>query len=90
MCNEEKYVGQLGRYADVDDEDYKQRFIQEYNELKGRYDRLARMTVKYHAGTLDFKPDCPISLLEEQQSLMGNYLRVLKIRAEIEHIKLEC
>ncbi len=85
---EEKYVGQLGRYADIDNEDYKQRFIQEYTELKSRYDRLANMTIKYRAGTLEFKPDCPIELLEEQQSIMGRYLRILKIRAEIEKVEL--
>ena len=44
-------------------EDYKLRMINEYKELKGKYDRLHRMLVKYDAGKLDFtpttKPDKP-------------------------------
>ena len=46
------------------------------------------MTVKYEAGTLDFTPDCPLDLLKEQKKHMGNYIRTLKIRAEIEKIQL--
>lgn len=32
--------------------------------------------------------DCPLELLREQQSLMGQYLHVLEIRAVIENIDL--
>ena len=46
------------------------------------------MCVKYEAGTLSFTPKCPLDLLKEQKAYMGNYLRVLEIRAEIEKIKL--
>lgn len=70
------------------DKDYKHRFIAEYWQVKNRYDALHRMTVKYAAGTLDFTPSCSLELLNEQKSHMGNYLRVLEIRAEIEHINL--
>ena len=73
------------------DEDYKKRFIAEYWQTKNRYDALHRMTIKYEAGTLDFTPTCPLGLLKEQKSLMGNYIRCLEIRAEIEKIDLhEC
>ena len=68
--------------------DYKERFKIEYAELKERYDKLHKMLVKYEAGTLDFEPTCSIDLLKEQASYMGNYLRVLEIRAEIEKIEL--
>lgn len=68
--------------------DYKERFKAEYQQLKIRYDKLDAMTVKYEAGTLDFTPNCSLELLKEQKMHMGCYLRCLKIRAEIEGIKL--
>ena len=46
-------------------EDYKLRMINEYKELKGKYDWLHRMLVKYDAGKLDFTPTCPIDLLKK-------------------------
>ena len=69
-------------------EDYKDRFKAEYHQAKIRYDKLDAMTVKYEAGTLDFKPSCPLDLLLKQKAFMGNYIRTLKIRAEIEGIEL--
>ena len=68
--------------------DYKERFKAEYHQLKTRYDKLDTMTVKYEAGTLNFTPTCSLDLLKEQKKHMGNYLRCLKIRAEIEGIEL--
>lgn len=69
--------------------DYKARFVLEYWQLRERYTKLHAVIVKYYAGTLDFTPSCPINWLEEQAKYMGNYLRVLEIRAEIEKIKLD-
>lgn len=69
--------------------DYKERFLAEYFQAKIRYDNLDAMTVKYEAGTLLFTPDCSIELLKEQKMYMGNYIRCLKIRAEIEGIDLK-
>ena len=69
--------------------DWKERFVQEYKELKERYNKLHRMIIKYEAGTLDFTPNCPLELLKEQKMYMGEYLRVLEIRSEIEDIDLE-
>ena len=69
-------------------EDYKKRFVAEYWQTKNRYDALHRMTIRYEAGTLEFKPTCSVELLKEQKSHMGNYLRVLEIRAEIVGINL--
>lgn len=68
--------------------DYKERFKAEYQQTKIRYDKLDDMTVKYEAGTLAFEPKCSLDLLKEQKMHMGCYLRCLKIRAEIEGIKL--
>ncbi len=73
---------------DMTSDDYERRFIAEYYQTKIRYDKLDAMTVKYEAGTLNFKPKCSLDLLLKQKALMGNYIRTLKIRAEIEGIKL--
>lgn len=70
----------------MNSEHWENRFLAEYRQTKIRYDRLHRMIVKYHAGTLDFKPKCDLGLLEEQESAMGHYLKILEIRAEIEGI----
>jgi len=68
--------------------DYKERFKAEYQQVKIRYDKLDAMTAKYEAGTLPFTPNCSLDLLKEQKKHMGNYIRCLKIRAEIEGITL--
>ena len=69
--------------------DYKERFKAEYLQTKIRYEKLHKMTVKYEAGTLNFEPSCSLEILKEQKSYMGNYLRMLEIRAEIEKIDLD-
>lgn len=67
---------------------YVNRMIAEYHELKDKYNKLHRMLVKHEAGTLDFEPTCPIELLEHQANVMGEYLHILEVRAEIENVKL--
>lgn len=73
----------------MNSEYFKERFKAEYMQTKIRYDKLDEMTVKYEAGTLPFTPNCSLELLKEQKKHMGNYINCLKIRAEIENIKLE-
>ena len=68
--------------------EYTERFKAEYYQTKIRYDKLHKMVVKYEAGTLDFEPTCDISILENQLYDMGNYLKDLEVRAEIEKIEL--
>lgn len=70
------------------DDDWKKRFIAEYLQTKIRYNNLHRMLVKADAGTLEFEPTCPIDVLKNQKSFMGQYLNQLEIRAEIENIPL--
>ena len=70
------------------EKNYRVRFIAEYLQTEIRYDKLHRMGVRYEAGTLDFTPDCSLELLKRQASLMGQYLYVLELRAEIEGIEL--
>ena len=69
-------------------EDYKDRFKAEYYQTKIRYDKLHKMLVKNEAGVLDFTPTVLISKLMEQKRYMGEYLRMLEIRAAIENIDL--
>ena len=68
--------------------DYKERFQAEYLQTKIRYEKLHKMLIKHEAGTLDFKPNCSIELLNNQVHYMGYYLKVLEIRAEIEGIDI--
>ena len=68
--------------------DFKDRFKAEYYQAKIRYNKLHAMTIKYEAKTLNYTPSCSLELLKEQKSYMGNYIRILEIRAEIEGIKL--
>lgn len=68
--------------------DYKERFKAEYHQTKIRYDKLHAMCIKYEAGTLPFTPTCSLELLTKQKRHMGNYLRCLEVRAQIEGITL--
>lgn len=74
--------------CEVGEPEWKTRFKSEYSELKERYNKLHKMLVKHDAGTLEFKPTCPIELLRKQKATMGGYLNILEIRAEIENITL--
>ena len=80
-------------------EDYKERFKAEYYQTKIRYEKLKAFNTKIEAarhvqyGMGKYKcpmpeHDCPDELLREQQSVMGNYLHILEVRAAIEGIEL--
>lgn len=69
-------------------DDYKERFVAEYAQLKIRYDKLYAVLEKYAADKLDFKPTCPIEILYEQLDHMEAYLSVLETRAKYEGIEL--
>lgn len=72
----------------MNSDDYKDRFKAEYYQTKIRYDKLHKMLIKYEAGTLDFTPTVPVTKLIEQKRYMGEYLRMLEIRAAIENIEI--
>ena len=72
----------------MDSRDYKERFRAEYYQLDIRLAKLHKMLVKYAAGTLDFKPDCPIEVLVSQEAAMLSYKHALEMRAEYEGIEL--
>ena len=67
---------------------HQERFANEYHELKVKRDKLHAMNVKYEAGRLDFKPDCPLELLQKQESVMKQHLAVLEARSLIENVTL--
>ena len=69
-------------------DNYKERFKAEYYQTKIRYEKLHKMIIKYEAGTLEFKPSTSLSCLKQQLAGMGQYLYILELRAEIEHIDL--
>lgn len=69
-------------------EAYKLRMIDEYRELKKKYDKLHVLLVRHDAGKLDSQLSCPIDLLRKQASVMGQYLYILETRAVIEDICL--
>ena len=69
-------------------EEYKERFIKEYNELSERITKLDNTLKKYKNGELALDPNCPYELLYTQLIYMVNYLHILERRAKIEGIKL--
>ena len=72
--------------------DYKERFVAEYQQAKIRYEKLKHFCDVIEASQLakieEPKHDCPLELLREQKSIMGQYLHVLELRAVIENIVL--
>lgn len=83
----------------MDSKDYKERFKAEYWQLKIRYEKLKKFNTQIEAAARSecaevgvlVKPkySCPASMLREQQSIMGEYLHMLEMRAVFEEIDLE-
>ena len=71
-------------------EDYKERFIAEYAQVKIRYLRLERVLKRVFDKTDPdcFTPTCPIEILVNQWVNMKNYLSIMQERAFIEDIDL--
>ena len=82
----------------MNSDSYKERFIAEYWQAKIRYEKLKAFNNKIEASerTQYGSPkqvempthDCPSELLRHQQSVMGEYLHLLEVRAVIEDINL--
>ena len=82
----------------MNSECYKDRFVAEYLQTKIRYEKLKALNNKieaaerteYMAKAVEMPThDCPADLLREQQSIMGQYLHLLEVRAVIEGIDLK-
>lgn len=73
-------------------DNYKERFVAEYHQVKIRYEKLKNFCNKIEVETMlgkeVTKHDCPLELLREQQKYMGLYLSILEKRALIENIVL--
>ncbi len=81
--------------------DYRERFAAEYLQTKIRYQKLKKFNTKIEAAEIDRvnrgplakcedpKHDCPRELLRDQQRVMGEYLHLLELRAELEEIDLD-
>lgn len=78
---------------------YKERFKAEYLQTLIRYEKLKAFNTRIEAahktrfakpGSMVEEPkhDCPLDVLREQQSIMGQYLHMLELRAVIEGINL--
>ena len=99
-----RYASPLGETVEgMLSPDYRERFKAEYAQLKIRHEKLKTFNNKIEAArrtrycpldsdervTVEMpKHDCPDDLLREQQNIMGEYLRVLEVRAVIEGIDL--
>ncbi len=78
-------------------DDYKERFKAEYLQIKIRYEKLKDLTTRIEAASRTKENivqyampvvDCPYDILREQQSIMGQYLHILEVRAKIEGIAI--
>lgn len=69
--------------------DYKERFIAEYQQLVIRYNGLKNMLNKCDRNELPFTPTCPRSTYNMQIKAMTDYIAVLEARAVMENIDLQ-
>lgn len=69
-------------------DDYKERFLAEFMQLKIRYEKLRAMLNKWDEGTLEFEPTCPREMYDRQIEGMEMYLDVLADRAALERVEL--
>ena len=69
---------------DMLSDDYKARFMAEYNQLTIRITKLAKMLDKYENKQLEFELKSPIFFYYQQLSHMLSYQQVLRNRALVE------
>lgn len=69
-------------------DDYKERFIAEYCQVKIRYGKLKYMLERWDNGLLDFTPTCPRSTYDLQTGAMKDYIAILEARAVMEGVTL--
>ncbi len=80
-------------YSDTVDlmlaETFSEKLVAEYFQLKIRYDELNKMILKIEAGTANFEINTKLNTLKEQLYHMNEYMKLLRLRAELEHIDLD-
>jgi hypothetical protein len=67
-------------------DDYVERFVAEYLQLRIRKERLEELIIKYKCNELPFTPDCSVAMLEAQLAIMTGYMNILEERMRIEKI----
>lgn len=77
----------------MNNKDYKERFVAEYQQLTIRRNKLKKFIEKIdiakHYGVIEEpKHDCPFGLLIKQLNIMDEYAHILEERAIIENIEL--
>ena len=80
----------------MESEDYRERMLAEYWQTKIRYERLKKLTTRLEAERLRLLPGLPeqqpngtpAEVLRNQQAVMGEYLRILELRAACEGVAL--
>ena len=70
-------------------DDYKERFVAEYQQLTIRINKLDKLVRDYADGKLTFKPASRIDVLVRQKLYMLRYAKILEDRAKTEGIELE-
>lgn len=70
-------------------DDYKERFVAEYHQVRIREAKLKKMIELYCDHKLSFQPTTPIDVLVKQRLFMFRYMKVLEQRARYEGIELE-
>lgn len=76
--------------TDEEKETWQDRFVTEYKQLKERYNKLHKAIVQLEAGVRNITLlNCSLDLLKRQAKVMGEYLFVLEMRAELACIDLE-
>ena len=68
--------------------DYKQRFIAEYWQVRLRYEKLKSMLDDWNNNRLNFEPTCAKPIYDMQLKTMYEYLTVLETRANLEQVEL--
>ena len=69
--------------------DYKERMQAEHAQLAIRYQKLKTFVEAAEiSGQEGPAHDCPLRLLQKQLRIMGQYLHVLEVRANIEGVEL--
>lgn len=69
-------------------QEFKDRFIADFYQLKIRRGGLHNMLVTYRKGELSFKPKCRYELLPKQVIFMDAYIHILSEKATFEGIEL--
>ena len=103
MCNKELKIATITLEDTTPmmvSDDYRERFKAEYIQTQIRYQKLKKFNNRIEAAYRtecerpDIKKvempkhDCPADLLRDQQRVMGEYLHILEVRAEIEGVDL--